>query len=73
MDCEARSDPDPFATVWPRLRRAHARLEQALPYSPDWACAIAELEGLAREIRCQEVTRVEVPFKIARPTPPLGR
>ena len=55
-------DPDPFAHVWTRLRRAHARLESAVPYSPDWAAALAELEELARELRMHDLDRIEVPF-----------
>ena len=53
---------DPFCSVWHRLRRAHIRFEESLPYSPAWAAAVAELEDIAREIRRSELSNVEVPF-----------
>jgi hypothetical protein len=66
MNTEPRPDPDPFAPVWRRLMRAHLRMEQAPPYSPDWAAAIAELEDLCREVRVHDVQRVEVSIGAAR-------
>jgi hypothetical protein len=61
-DANPSPDPDPFAPVWKRLMRAHVRMEQAVPYSPEWAAAIAELEDICREVRVDDVHRIEVPF-----------
>ena len=55
---------DPFSAVWLRLCRAHARFEASLPYSPDWAAAVAELEDIAREVRQHDLSNVEVPFRV---------
>ena len=32
--------------TWERLARVNRRIEQAVPYSPDWAAAMDELEEL---------------------------
>ena len=71
MEGHLRIDPDPFASVWPQLRRAHRRLEEAAPYSPDWAAALAELEEIARTVRTANTTAMEVSYaprlRIVRP------
>lgn len=44
-----------------RLAQARARLEGAVPYSPDWDAAMAELEELERFLRQLDASPKERP------------